>query len=183
VIVRRPDGLFVDRNSEKGHRVFRFDGRTRNVALLDVGKNLYAQAPAPPTVEETLDALHDMFNVTIPLADLAVDDVYDALNTQVRTGAYVGLHEVRGVKCHHVAYSNDTIDWQIWIQESGDPVPRKIEITYKNEPGDPRYTAFLDDWNLDDKTPDSEFDFKPPEGSRKIAMLERKQSDADGGDR
>jgi len=183
VIVRRPDGLFVDRQSEKGHRVFRFDGRSRNVALFDVGKNLYAQGTAPPTVDETLDALHDLFNVTVPLADLAVDDPYDALNTAVRTATYIGLHDVHGAKCHHVAYSNDTLDWQIWIQATGDPVPRKVQITYKNEPGEPRFCAFLDDWNLKDTTAASEFEFKAPAGSRRITMLQREKADAEGGTR
>jgi hypothetical protein len=183
VVVRRPDGLFVDRRSDRGHRQFRFDGKSRVCALLDVDKNLYAQGTAPPTVEETLDALHDVFGVTIPLADIAVDDPYEAFNTDVETAVYVGDHDVRGTKCHHVAYSNDTIDWQIWIQAEGEPVPRKVAIVYKTQPGTPRYTAYLSEWNLHDKTPATEFEFRAPEGSRRISMLERAPVAEEGGDR
>jgi hypothetical protein len=184
VVIRRPDGLFVERRSDdKGHRVFRFDGRSRVCGLLDVEKNMYASGTAMPTNEETLDALHELFNVTIPLADLAVDDPYDALNTDVRTGSYVGEHAVRGTPCRHVAYSNDTLDWQVWIASKGEPVPRKVSISYKLEPGAPRYTAYLDDWNLNDATPAAEFEFRPPEGARRVALLPRAQETTEGGTR
>jgi len=181
VVVRRPDGLFVDRRGERGHRVLRFDGKSRICGILDVDKKLYAQGTAPPTVEETLDALHEVFGVTIPLTDFAVNDPYDALNTGATSGVYVGKHSVRGTPCHHVAYSNSAIDWQIWIQATGDPVPRRFAISYKRVPGAPRFSAYLDDWNLHDTTASSEFEFKAPEGSRRIAMLPRSAMAAAGG--
>jgi hypothetical protein len=173
----------VDRRSEKGRRVFRLDCRTAVCGLLDIDKNMYASGTPLPAVEETLDALHELFNVTIPLADLAVDDPYDALNTDVRTGSYVGEHAVRGTPCRHVAYSNDTLDWQVWIASKGEPVPRKVSISYKLEPGAPRYTAYLDDWNLNDATPAAEFEFRPPEGARRVALLPRAQETTEGGTR
>jgi hypothetical protein len=181
VVVRRPDGLFVDRIGERGHRMLRYDGKSRVCGILDVDRKLYAQGTAPPTVEETLDALHDVFGMTIPLADFAVNDPYGALNTGALSGVYVGEHSVRGTPCHHVAYSNAAIDWQIWIQATGDPVPRRFAISYKRVPGAPRFSAYLDNWNLRDTSAATEFEFKPPEGSRRIYMVPKNPVASIGG--
>jgi len=50
-------------------------------------------------------------------------------------------------------------------------------------PGAPRFSAYLDDWNLRDATPASEFEFKPPEGSRRISMVPKNAVAAAGGGR
>ena len=35
--------------------------------------------------------------------------------------------------CHHLAFEQATIDWQLWIDAGKDPLPRKLVITYKTE--------------------------------------------------
>ncbi len=89
---------------------------------------------------------------------------------QVHTGVYVGLHEVDGVKSHHLAFRQDGADWQIWIQDGDQPLPRKIVITYKDLPGTPQFVAFLDKWNLSDRQPESVFEFKPPPNASRVEM-------------
>jgi hypothetical protein len=88
----------------------------------------------------------------------------------MRSAAYVGLHQVRGVKCHHVMGRQENVDWQLWIQAAEPFVPRKLVITYKELPGQPQYIAFLDDWNVAAEVPDATFTFTPPAGARKTEL-------------
>ena len=48
-----------------------------------------------------------------------------------------GLHLVRGIQCHHLVFIQDDIDWQIWIENSQTPLPRKMVITSKWLAGGP----------------------------------------------
>ncbi len=58
----------------------------------------------------------------------------------VQRGEYLGIHEAAGVPCHHLAFEQATIDWQLWIDAGKDPLPRKLVITYKTEDEVPQYT-------------------------------------------
>jgi hypothetical protein len=83
-------------------------------------------------------------------------------------GVYVGLHEVDGVLCHHLALANDFLEWQIWVDAGKEALPRKMVINYKDEPGEPQYTARFLSWNLSVELPDDLFHFTPPEGAQEL---------------
>ena len=50
------------------------------------------------------------------------------------------------------------------------PLPRKLLIAYKNEPGVPRYTSRMSAWDLSPGLGDAIFEFEPPEGAERIAL-------------
>jgi hypothetical protein len=54
------------------------------------------------------------------------------------------------------------------VEASSTPVPRKIVIVYKQEPGIPQYAAVFSEWDFNVATPDELFEFHPPEGARKL---------------
>jgi hypothetical protein len=88
----------------------------------------------------------------------------------VQTGTYYGLAPVLGYSCHHLAFTQENIDWQVWIQDGPQPLIRKFVITHKNEPGAPEFSAVITQWNLTDRIADSDFVFEPPAGALKIPM-------------
>jgi hypothetical protein len=139
--------------------------------LLDRSANAYAQAPAPGTIDETMDMLLDTYGVTTPLADLLSNDLYDVLMKNATTCRYLGKHSVDGIPCHHIAAMQKNIDWQIWIDAGDMPQLRKIIITYKQKPGSPQYTAVLKSFNEVSQLPGDTFTFKAPEGAKKIPFL------------
>ena len=60
---------------------------------------------------------------------------------------------------------------QIWIEVGPRPVPRRLVITYKDEPGSPQYIAELSGWNFQPRLSDHYFTFRPPIGSDEIEFL------------
>jgi len=76
------------------------------------------------------------------------------------------------VLCHHLAFTQDNLDWQVWIEDGPQPLIRKFVITQKNEPGAPEFTALIMHWNVSDRVDDSDFAFSPPKGAAKVEMQE-----------
>lgn len=167
--VRRPDGFQVDVNSDLAQLRFWYDGK--NFTLFGKNANFYAVAEAPPEINAALEDIGTRFGATPPLSDFALSDPYAGLIGNVQSGYYVGLHEVHGVKCHHLAFTQEDIDWQIWIEDGRMLVPRMLVITYKQVEGSPQYVAVLSNWNLSPRLPDSLFTFSVPEGAEQIEFL------------
>ena len=169
VAVQRPNRFRADIQGDIYHQQLFFDGET--VTLLDKSHNYYGTLKAPSTIEAALDFALESFGLRAPLADFIrrkntfVDLPY------IESGFYVGLHDVGGVQCHHLAFRQNDVDWQIWIENSDTPVPRKIIISQKHVTGAPQFSALLSDWTLALQLPDSHFIFEPPKNAKKIQFL------------
>ena len=131
VSLRRPDRLAGDAVGDALHRAFWYDGKT--FAAHDREQNVYASGGVPASIDEALDWVFDQTGTVIPLADFLYADPYARLMGDVQRGVYLGIHEAAGVPCHHLAFEQATIDWQVWIDAGPDPLPRKLVIAYKTE--------------------------------------------------
>jgi hypothetical protein len=164
--VRRPDRAASDLDGDWDTRSAWYDGKT--VSVLDKRHNTYSVLEAPDSLDAALDFLDEEYDIVLPLADFIRDDVYESLTSPADFGVYVGLHEVDGVLCHHLALANDFLEWQIWVDAGSQALPRKMVINYKDEPGEPQYTARFLSWNLSVELPDDLFHFTPPEGAQEL---------------
>lgn len=169
VMVRRPNRVRVEMKDDGGsHRIY-YDGKTLSKHHLD--RNVYATVDAPETIDKMIDSLRAKYGITLPLADLLISDIAKSVRENAVSGVYAGLHYLQGVKHHHLLLSNQNVDFQIWIEDSARPVPRKIVITYLKMPGQPQITAVLSGWNFAPRLPDLVFDFVPPVDADEIDVL------------
>ena len=75
---------------------------------------------------------------------------------------------IDGVECDHLAFRNTDVDWQLWIEIGGRPIPRKYVITSKAVTGGPQYTLRIKDWKTDVPIAADSFSFKPPADAKKV---------------
>jgi hypothetical protein len=176
VAVERPNHLAADATGDTLSRASWYDGRT--VTVLDKEHNVYATIEAPATIDATFDKLEDEYGIVLPLADLLSANPYAVLMAGVTYGRYLGLHQAAGVACHHLAFSQDTIEWQIWIDAGDKPLPRKLVISYVEEPGEPQYSAVIRRWTIDTPVPEGLFTFEAPEGARELDAQARTRPEA-----
>ena len=169
VTVRRPDRLHVEYAGDELPRRIVFDGESFFVLHRDA--NVYATAAVPADLDAAMDSVFERFGYSVPIADLVYSDPYAVLTESVSSGTLVGRHAVAGTPCHHLAFIQESIDWQIWVEDGPAPLPRKLVITYKDEPGSPQYSATLSDWNFEPRVADAYFEFVPPEGADHIEFL------------
>jgi len=157
VAIRRPDRVYAEMQGDEGNRRFWYDGE--RVTLVDGGLRVYTTVDdVPNELGALMDYLMEKYNFAPPLADILYPDMYEALIENVQFGVYVGLHDVEGIRCHHLAFVTKYIDWQIWIEDGLQMVPRKIVITYKAQPESPQYAVILTDWDLNARFSDILFD-------------------------
>ncbi len=168
--VKRPNMLYADLSGDIDNERVWYNGKT--LTLLDKGKQVYGVMDVPDTIDATLDHVVQTFGDPIPLADVLFSNPYQGVIEHVRQGNYLGLHDVRGTKCHHLAFRQPGIDWQIWIADGDAPVPRKLVITYKDYPGQPQYIAFLGKWNMAPEFPEGLFTAKIPDGVKLIDIMQ-----------
>lgn len=163
IAVVRPNRAAADATGDTLDRAAWYDGKT--LTLLDKAHNTYATLPAPDSIDKALEELAERFGVELPLADLLYADPFAVLTEGVTYGRYLGIHLAGGVPCHHLVFAQETIEWQIWIDAGQEPLPRKLVISYVDEPGEPQYTAIFRKWKLDLDLPDALFRFEAPEGA------------------
>jgi hypothetical protein len=168
VYVRRPNRIRADSVGDKDNRQFFYDGKA--ITLMDRHKNCYTSINAPPEINAALDYATQAFNLRAPLAELIYSRGYECLIDEVISGHYAGLHKVQGVPCHHLAFKQKDVDWQIWIEDSQTPLPRKLVIT-DNQAHGLQFTALLSKWDTSAPLEDSLFSFVPPEKAEKIGIL------------
>jgi hypothetical protein len=157
VAIRRPDRVYAEMQGDAGNKRFWYNGK--KATLVDGDLGVYATVDDVPTeLGALMDHLMEKYHFSPPLADLVYPDLYDAMIDNVQFGIYVGLHDVEGIRCHHLAFVQKYIDWQIWIEDGLQMVPRKIVITYKAQPESPQYAVILTDWDLNARFSDILFD-------------------------
>jgi hypothetical protein len=170
VAVRRPDRVYVEYEGDAGTNRLWYDGK--QVTVLDGEEGVYAVAPMPGKIDQALDHLLKTYGFTAPLSDFFYSDPYEILRKRVQFGSYLGETQIEGVRCHHLAFVDKKIDWQIWIQDGTQLLPCKLVITYNLVPGEPEFEAVFSDWELDARLADALFTPLLPPGAAKIDFLE-----------
>jgi hypothetical protein len=167
--VRLPDHLRADVASDRKQRQFFYDGKT----LTFYGQRVkyYASVPAPPTIRETLQMAEQKYGLELPLADLFFWGTDKAAPEDIKAAIYVGPSWIGGVLCDHYAFRQEEVDWQLWIERSDTPLPRKLVITTTEEAEQPQYVAVLT-WTLAPQLDDALFTFVPPADAHKIVLRE-----------
>ena len=167
--VQRPNKLYAKRLGDRVDQVFYYDGKS--LTLHNPAQNQYAAVPAPGTLEETLDMAREKLDIVAPAGDLIYSNAFDLLMQEVTEGFVVGKGVVEGVRCDHLAFRAPHVDWQIWIQQGQQPLPRKFVITTRDMLNAPQFSVVITRWNVAPKFDASLFVFKPPKDSRKVDFL------------
>ena len=166
--VRRP-GFVVDYVSDIKSRRFVYDGKTFTVYSPTLG--YYSSVPAPGTNREVLDTIYSKFGIALPLEDLfRWGDPSGGQRIEALKSAYeVGSATVDGVETDHYAFREADVDWEVWIQQGDQPLPRKLVIVDRTDPTRPTFTARLT-WQVNPTFTDADFTFVPDANAKKIQL-------------
>ncbi len=171
--VERPDKIAVDYRSDLGAKRFWYSGDT--ATIFDPIHMVYASVPVPPTIDGMIARAAE-HNLTFPLADLAESDPCASLRGRFIYGGFVGINDVNGIDTDHVALSSPNMDLQLWLSRTGRPVPLKLLINYRSEPGSPEYIAFLSHWKFPGQIPADRFNPVMPKAAKRIEFMQIKEA-------
>ncbi|MGH8120555.1 MAG: DUF2092 domain-containing protein, partial [Gammaproteobacteria bacterium] len=174
IIIDRPGRFYANVYDENEHRRIFNNGKI--LTIHDTNNHTYASIKVPAKIDEAIDYAREHFTVSMPLADIMVADPYKNIMERVNSGIYVGLQYAEGEFLHHLLFSNEAVDVQLWIEDGMYPFIRKLVITYKTLFAAPQYRAVLTEWDFNPATPDILFTFQPPEDATELEFLPVKQS-------
>jgi hypothetical protein len=169
VTVARPNRLRSDRLGAENGLEYTYDGKA--ATLYCKANNTYSTAPAPPSIDEAIDATRKQYKIEAPGADLLFSHPYDILTEQVKSGQFIGRETVNGVAANHLAFEGEEVDWQIWIQDGPEPLPVRFVITTKTMKEQPEFTVQLSHWEPQAQIDDATFQFKPPQGAKAVSSF------------
>jgi len=169
VSVRRPDRVVAEHDGDRFHRKFVYDGKT--MTIFDMGPNLYASFDAPPTIDGMLAFARQKFGVLLPLGEVIVAKPVDSMLPNIESGLYLGTAKIGGVICHHLAFTQSAVDWQLWVDDGPKPLLRKLVVNYKTQPQSPQFTAVFTKWDLATPVADGTFKLELPKDASKIDFI------------
>jgi hypothetical protein len=165
ITVVRPDKLHVN-----------FKGRGREVQLFyNAGQavlyapaqKLYARLSTAKTLDGVLDELEKR-NVYLPVKNLLESDPYQTLAPDLKTGYVVGKVELYDAPAHHLAFTEDQAEWQLWVTGRPNPLIQVLEVIDKGRAHEPRIVVQFSDWNMNAKVEADMFTFRAPAGAKEI---------------
>ena len=163
--VRRPDRLRMDISGDRRNERIYYDGK--NFTVFADRVNYFATFPAPGTLDELKSVLEKRYAFDLPLADLFYWGTERDGTNAIQRATRVGTANIEGFACDHFAFRQKDVDWELWIEQGGRPVPRKVVITTTSEKSKPQHSMVMN-WDLSAKYDDSLFTFVPPATAHQI---------------
>jgi hypothetical protein len=168
ILVSRPNHIRVDTQQSDGDTGgLLFDGKV--ITLFNTTENVYSQTKRPGDLDAAMRYAVGYMGVRVPLARMLVTTFPTELQKLINNADYVEQNMLGAIPTSHIAGRTESVDYQFWIAE--DNLPRRIILTYKNEPGQPQFWAEFTDWNLSLKVSDRSFSFTPPKEAEKIPTV------------
>jgi hypothetical protein len=168
--IRRPDRFHAKMVGGRGIETW-YDGKRLTVAVEQ--EKVFAQAPMPETIDRTLDAIAERYDMALPLGDLFYSSAQKALLSDTTTGGYVGTENVGNTSCHHLVFHDKGVDWEVWLPVQGEPLPKRLKIAQNRRKGQPVADVTFTAWNLAPEVTDATFVPHVPKDYEGIAILQR----------
>lgn len=175
IVLQRPNQFHVQRKGLIADAEFIFDGKT--LTLYGKRSNAYAQIKAPGTIDDAMRAFELETGIPAPGTDLMFADPYATLSTGVESSTYIGVTYINGIECYHLAFREQDVDWQLWVQTGDRPLPLKYVITSKWITAAPQYEIRLRDWVINPQINARQFTFSAPAGATRIDALPANELD------
>ena len=169
IVMERPAKLHATEKGMFTDAEVIFDGN--KLTLHGKKRNAYAQINVSGTIDDAILAYESEVGLSAPGADLLFADPYTILAKGIESSAFVGTAYVNGIECHHLAFREAKIDWQLWVRTGDVPLPVKYVITSKWKTSAPQYEIELRDWNTNPEIKDDQFTFTVPEGALEVVIF------------
>jgi hypothetical protein len=168
--IRRPDRFYARTTGGRNLESW-YNGKIITIAAHH--DKVFAQAPMPDTINRTLDALAERYDMPLPMGDLLYGPADKALLSETTTGGYAGRETVAGVRCVHLAFQDTGVEFDLWLPEAGEPLPKRFRVVQKHRTGAPVIDVTFSEWNLSAPVTDATFDPAVPADYEGVALLQR----------
>jgi hypothetical protein len=163
--LRRLDRLRIEVERSDGQKdLVIFDGK--DMTIYAAHHNIYVTTARQGTLDQAIKYALDDLKIRMPLALIFLSTLPSEMDNLGVSADYVEKTTITDMPCDHLAVRTaGDVDFQVWVAQGSEPLPRRIVITYKDKNGQPQFRADLSNWNLAPDVSDALFAFTPPNGS------------------
>lgn len=165
--VARPSLLRVDEAGADGRPTsLIFNGE--QITVYDGAHNVFALAPQPGGIDDAMVYLLRDLQMRLPLGMMFTTYFSEELQRRLQSVAYVEESHAFTQPTHHIAGRTSWLDFQVWLPVEGEPLPRRIVLTYRGATGHPQHWMDFDEWHTDSRHDATAFHFEPPAEATQI---------------
>ncbi|MFO7641063.1 MAG: DUF2092 domain-containing protein [Candidatus Competibacteraceae bacterium] len=166
----RPNRFRVNARTSDGEAsTVVFDGKV--VTVFNATDNLYATSELAGDIDAAIAHFVRDLRMRLPLALLFVTALPKEFEQRILGAEIVETTTIADQPYFHLAARGDSVDLQVWLPTTGDPLPHRIILTYKHEEGQPQYWANFMEWNLAPNPSASWFALDIPKEAARIPFL------------
>ncbi|MCG7360398.1 DUF2092 domain-containing protein [Roseomonas sp. ACRSG] len=169
--IRRPDRLRADIRGDAVLADVYYDGR--KVTVHAIPQQVFAEEPAPASLDQAVPLLEDQLGVPLELGTLLVSDPYARLAPGT-SGEVVSSTEISGHPAWHLILQSGPVAWELWVAQADLPLPLMVSVNRDGR----RTLLRFDAWRIGPSIDESFFSFRQPPGTRPVPFARRQ----DGGD-
>jgi hypothetical protein len=167
LVVQRPDHVRVTEvASHGGQNLMLFDGK--QITMFDGETGLFAQAPQPGDIDTTVVHFVRDLKMRLPLAPMLMQRFAEELQRRVQSLEYVEYTDIMGEPAYHIVARTESVNFQVWIADTEQPLPQRIVMNYPLQEGHPQFWANFSKWDLSPTIDKTTFEFKPPADAQQI---------------
>ena len=110
-----------------------------------------------------LDTVQEDYDLSLPLADILYSDFYAALEPYILSAAHLGERTIQDITFDHISVESVGADWQVWIETTVAPIPRRLVMQFAEADGQPEYMATFHRWAVGEQIDEAAFIVAIPE--------------------
>jgi len=138
--LQRPNRLHIDVEGDLKSRSFYINNGDFTAYNKDL--NYFGKLNIPKNLDAALDYLFERYNIKTALANILYSDLDKRISPKNK-GFYFGISKVNDIECHHIGFSYDNQEIQLWIEKGEKPLIQKFTLIDKSEALYPRSTTTL----------------------------------------
>ena len=144
------------------------DGKT--LTIYRKALQQYVQEDAPKDVNELGGRLLQVGPVTVGMLfpNVLSEDPADTLMQGVNSCSYVGLDKVDGTSAHHMKFSQDQFNWELWVAAEGKPFVLRMSRSVDGDSVKMTASETYKNWTVDAPAGKDAFTFAPPKDAKKV---------------
>ena len=170
IMIQRPNRMSAEvLRSDGDLDLLLYDGQA--LTAYKTADNVYARVEHAGSVDSAIIYLVRDLQIRFPLARLLLTSLPELVEQQAESVSLVEVNQLYEVSVDHLAVRTADVDFQIWVDQGDKPLPRRVVITYKNDPGQPQFRADFFDWDLSPEIAAETFILTPADGAEEILFL------------
>ena len=146
----------------------------KQLSVLRHGLKQYTAGEGPSSLAEVGQEILRLRtpNTGMLFQNVLMDDPHEALMDGVNSCSYAGIDKVGDTEAHHLKFTQDQFNWEMWIAKDGKPYVLKMTNTREGENGKVVSVETYSNWKIDAPISKDAFTFTAPKDAKKVDQFE-----------